>query len=647
MTGRGKTILMPAAIVVLSLCLYAPGLRNEFTFDDFPEIVDNPLIRDLDWGALWQAYLPGPGKVRPPGRFFPLLTFSVNYAVAGTEPFGYHLVNILLNGGVCLLVYLVGLELFPGEYRLSFLTALLFASHPVHSEVVAAAVGRSELLSSFCFLSAVLLYWRNTRGERAGWSAGYWFSVPLLLIGILSKATAWTLPLVAAVFDAYRFRPAPGRPRREYLPVFVYRLKKFYLPYCLVPAVILGLTAGMLPAREEMGSNYLVVLPFGGRLAAALGILARYLCLLVWPFRLSADYGYSHLSAAPSWLRAALAAGGAAAIAGGGALAWASLKRKGRYFLAVFIFAVNYLIISNLFFLINVSMAERLIYMASWGFCLAAALALESGFRRFGRGGRACLLVLVSAVLLAYSLRVLTRNRDWRDNFTLFAAAHRVCPTSCRVNYNLGLEYSRRGMPDRAIFHYGEAVRVHPWNPLYRLNLGEAYARKGDMGKAVEQFEEVVRLEPEEPGGYINLAAACNRMGLADRAIGSLLIARRLVPDDWRVYSNLGDSFRLRRELARAERAYETSLRGHPDDWQAWNKLGAVKLGLEKPREAVACFRRAIDCFPECKEAYNNLGLLYALSGEAEEAARAYRKALAIDPGFEKAKNNLNRLLGR
>jgi len=647
MRGRSEKILLPTVLVVFSLLLYAATLENGFAFDDYREIVDNPLIETLDWGRLAQAYLPGPGKVRPPGRFFPLLTFSLNYAVSGFEPLGYHLVNILLNGGICLLVYLMGLELFPQQPRLSFLTAVLFAAHPVHSEVVAAAVGRAELLSSFCFLLALLLYWRNAGRERAGWSPGYWFSMPIMLVGILSKATAWTLPLVAAVFDLYRFRIAPGKPWRGYLPIFLYRLKKFYLPYCLAPAVILGLTAGMLPSQEEMASNYLVILPFGERLAAALGILARYLGLLIWPFRLSADYGYSHLAAASPCLQAFLVAAGLAAIVGGGILAWTSLKRAGRYFLAVFIFAVNYLIVSNLGFLINVSMAERLIYMASWGFCLAAALALESGFRRCGRAGRALLWALVIAVLLAYSRRVLTRTRDWRDNFFLFTAAYQVCPTSCRVNYNLGLEYSQRDLLDRAIFHYQEAVRVLPWNPLYRLNLGEAYVRRGDIEKALEQFEEVIRLEPEQVGGYINLAAACNRQGLADRALESLLIARNLGPDDWRVYFNLGDAHRIRREFARAERAYETSLEKNPDHWEAWNKLGAMKLRLDKPRAASECFRRAIDCFPECKEAYNNLGFLFALSGESREAERAYRKALEIDPGFEKARNNLSRLLAR
>jgi len=635
-----QAIIFPLIIVALSLLTYGNTIDNGFTYDDLREIVNNRLIQDFDWKEFVLAFSPGPGKPEPPGRPVPLLTFALNYAADGLAPIGYHLLNVILHAGISLLIYAVGRELFPGRRRLSFLTAAFFACHPVHADVVAAAVGRAELISSFCFLLVLLVYLKSTSSEPAERRWPYWLTLPCLLIGALSKATAFTLPFVVMAVDLYRFTILKRKPLSHAIHIFTCRLKKFYWPYLLVVFLAGGIYV-MMPMAEDMGANFLVFLPIGERIPDCLGILARYLFLLTWPLKLSADYSYAQLSYQPQWVQTLWTTGGIAALVGGAVLALASLMKKGCYFLAVFIFTVNYALISNIIIVINVSMAERLIYMASWGFCLALGLLLDGALNR----RKHFFWALIVCILAAYSVRTWTRNREWKDNFTLFSSAYAANPMGARVNYNLGLEYSQRGWIEQAIFHYENAARILPWNPLYHLNLGEAYTRRGETDKAIEEFKEVVRLEPERAGGFINLASAYTEKGLADQAITSLMIARALDPDDWRVYFNLGDAFLIKDEYDRAALAYGKSVELHPDHWKAWNKLGAMNLRLEKPREAIDNFRQAIADFPECKEAYNNLGLSYAILGEKEEAVRAFRRALEIDGGFVKARNNLERLM--
>jgi len=643
-TCRSQRFVLPVIIVILSILIYGNILLNGFTFDDFREIVNTPLVTAFNGREFLEAFTPGPDKPEPPGRPIPLLTFSLNYYLGGLNPLGYHLVNLILNAAVSLLIYWVCLEIFPGKTRLSFLTAIFFACHPIHSEIVAAAVGRSELISSLCYLSVLLIYLRTTGSDYSKRSLSYWLTLPILLIGALSKGTSCTLPFTVIAFDLYRFTIRGKKSLPSFLSIFAYRLKKFYLFYFLVVGIALVFYSGM-PMAEELGANFLVLLSAGERILACLGILARYIFLLIWPFRLSADYSYSQLSYQPDAIRILWMGGGIVAVIAGSILAWVSLRNKGRYFLALSIFSVNYLIISNIIVVINVSMAERLIYMASWGFCLALGLLMESGFTRAGRTGRILLWTLVIIIIAAYSIRAWTRNREWKDNFSLFQAAYEVCPMSCRINYNLGLEYSERGNLEKSLFHYEKATEILPWNPLYHLNLGEAYIRRGETDKAIKEFKETVRLEPEQAGGFINLASAYTKKGLADQAIQSLTIARELDPDDWRIYFNLGDAFLVKDEYEWAGKAYGKSVELHPDHWEAWNKLGAMNLRLKKTREAIANFQQAIAYFPECKEAYNNLGLSYAILGEKEDAGRAFRKAMEIDGGFVKARNNLGRLM--
>lgn len=48
----------------------------------------------------------------------------------------------------------------PNEFKThtAFLTSLLFTVHPIHTESVAALVGRADILSSILYLMALMLY---------------------------------------------------------------------------------------------------------------------------------------------------------------------------------------------------------------------------------------------------------------------------------------------------------------------------------------------------------------------------------------------------------------------------------------------------------------------------------------------------------
>ncbi|KAH9642472.1 hypothetical protein HF086_007604 [Spodoptera exigua] len=48
----------------------------------------------------------------------------------------------------------------------SFVAAILFAVHPIHTEAVTGVVGRAEMLSSLFFLGALLCYARASQRRR-------------------------------------------------------------------------------------------------------------------------------------------------------------------------------------------------------------------------------------------------------------------------------------------------------------------------------------------------------------------------------------------------------------------------------------------------------------------------------------------------
>src|SRR3989304_3996234 len=126
-------LLAAAVFAVYSNILHAP-----FVFDDRMYIVENGEIRGLS--GLW----PLSGT-----RYVAYLSFALNYSLGGLDPFGYHLVNIVIHIFNSILVYsLVALTfrtpLLKGStearpnlpFFAGALSAFIFAMHPVQTEAV-------------------------------------------------------------------------------------------------------------------------------------------------------------------------------------------------------------------------------------------------------------------------------------------------------------------------------------------------------------------------------------------------------------------------------------------------------------------------------------------------------------------------------
>src|SRR5438067_10934194 len=142
-------------IAAVVFACYANALRCGLVFDDLNAIVNNPAVRRLDVAHIltrpaWFA--------RPVPIYRPVTTlgFALDHAAHGVRPLGYHLVNVLLHAAVSVLVAAV-VRHATGDAAIAFVTALLFAAHPVHTEAVTSVVGRAELLAGLFALAAWLV----------------------------------------------------------------------------------------------------------------------------------------------------------------------------------------------------------------------------------------------------------------------------------------------------------------------------------------------------------------------------------------------------------------------------------------------------------------------------------------------------------
>ncbi|XP_020311955.1 protein O-mannosyl-transferase TMTC2-like [Oncorhynchus kisutch] len=218
----------------VALVLYVNTLGADFCYDDSRAIKTNQdLLPETPWinifyDDFWGTLLTHSGSHK---SYRPLctLSFRLNHALGGLEPWGYHLVNVGLHGAVtALFTWLARLLLGGGLW--SLLAGLLFASHPIHTEAVAGVVGRADVGSALFFLLSLLCYVRHCtlRGGSAGpCRLGAWLlgSLGCATCSMLWKEQGVTVLAVSALYDVCVFH----RLKLRQVIMLVYKRRNVHL----------------------------------------------------------------------------------------------------------------------------------------------------------------------------------------------------------------------------------------------------------------------------------------------------------------------------------------------------------------------------------------------------------------------------------
>jgi tetratricopeptide (TPR) repeat protein len=600
-----RGIWLPAIVaLVVNLGALTPG----FIHDDHRLIEQNELIRDLSrvpdiasegyWSVDDQSI---PNLYRP----LTILSFALNHAVGGLQPFGYRAVNLLLHVLVTVMVVQLCRRACggasPGAASAAPQVAgLLFAVHPVHTEVLGYVVGRAELLAAAGSLGCVLLFLiararegQSPRGTHVGLAV---ISLACFAAGFLAKENAVIAPVLVLAADRW----IVGR-----------RIAwRYHLAGAATLLVVLGLRFAVLGGLNPGGiihevDNPIAGAPFlQGRLTAV-EIIGRYAWLLVAPLRLAIDYSFDTIPLVQGLLEPGVLVG--LLLMGAWAVGLATSRRRA----PVIAFSLSWmgltlLPVANLLLPIGTILAERLLYLPSVGFCLLVAAAfqrLESAATASG-GSRATtrvgtLRVVAAIVLMALAARSTVRLRDWRDDYSIFKAALAVHPRSVRSLFNYASACETRGEDREARRAYEKAIAIFPQFAPAHYNLAGLHARGESWSEAVRHYREALRQQPGNPRYLVNLGNSLNRTASYSEA--RVVLARALEAD--------------------------------PQSSEAYTNLGAALLGLGETEAAVDAYRQSVRLDPENADYQTNLGLALQRAGRSEEAAAALKRSLALRPG--------------
>ncbi|MBI2505309.1 MAG: tetratricopeptide repeat protein [Candidatus Latescibacteria bacterium] len=578
----------------LAVLAYANSLQGSFHYDDFHSLLNNPHLRSLGQVPAFfvdPSYFsadPDKAMYRP----LLLVTYALNYAVGEYATLGYHLVNLALHLGCALLVWRLGLQGGAGQAG-AWAAALLFALHPLATEPVNYISSRSESLAALGYLGSLSLF----LGRRQG------AALLCFALALLSKEMAITLP--AALWLAERFA-LNRQPRwREHLPFW--GMGVLYLG--------LLLSFGLIgPARHGAGPRDLWTQLWTQAKAAP-----YYLKLALMPVGLNVEHAFAE--AAHPWHPAVWCS--LLLIASLIWLGWRCWPRTGVIWLALALAALLPATLVPLNVLVN----EHRLYLSLAFLSLGSGLAWER-VRSYQWHGVVILGLCAGLVV--------QRNREWRDELSLWGAALRHSPSMPRGHAHLGLALLRAGDREGARREFEQALRLDPEHRAARTNLGNLYyeaagaqadsaAARGYFERAAAEYEQVLKLDPEYKEALNSLGSVYLMLGRTAEAGQVYQRVVSLSPNFPEGYYNLGLALLRLGQYGPAIAAYQQALRLHPDA-ETWCSLGEALLleGQQAQRQGAPDGGRQ----------------------QWQEAGRCFSQALSLDPGNARAALRLRQLGG-
>ncbi len=620
-------------LLALSFLLYANTLTHNYTQDDAIVITENMFTKEglsgisgiLSNDTFYGFFqVEGKAKLVSGGRYRPLtlIIFAIEYELFGANPFVGHLINLVFFALTVLVLYWLLLYAFNHlkperrtvAYTVAFLASLVFAAHPIHTEVVANIKGRDEIIALLGALSALYLSLKAYRLKKALlWHvlAGF-----LFFLGLMSKENAITfLAVVPLCF--YFFTKAKWQ-----------RILLHSLPFLLATIVFLIIRTSILgfdfgePSRELMNNPFLkwsngqyIPLAFQERMATVMYTLGKYVQLLIFPNPLTHDYYPRHIDIMSFGDWEVLLS--LITYVGIGLYGLWGIRKKDPISFGILYFLATLSIVSNLFFPVGTNMAERLAFMPSVGYCLIISVLAYRLSARKNQPYSLWPLYTIFLITVLLGIKTVSRNSVWKDNFTLFTTDVKTSGNSAKLRNAAGGELvfqstkteneaQKQQMLIEAEGHLKKAVQIHPLYKEAYLILGNCYNYLKRYDESIQAYTKALQIDPSYEEANNNLAITYQQGG---RYFGEQ-------------QGNLQKAIQYL-EQARAMR---------PNNFETNRLLGVAYGLLGNVSQAITYFSKATEVEPNNADAWFMLGTAYYNAGQADIGQQYHQKAIAMDP---------------
>ena len=643
--ARLATQELLALLIFIASLPYLNSLWNTFVQDDNRQILANPYLRNFSHlreifaTNVW-SYVGAQGMTN---YYRPLMTlgYLICYQLFGPMAYGFHLANLVLNAAVVCLVFLVTARAFHNR-TLGFVAAVLFALHPVHSESVDWIAAVTDLQLTFFYLLAFWLFLRDRspdlrhssfpllrRGLRGGLAE--LGMVLCFALALLAKEPAATLPFLATFYEHFlrddRKRTTLTQKLSRYLSLWLvdaaYLLFRIRIFGGLAPVL-------QLPQISRPEAFY-----------SSFALIAQYVWKMVWPVNLC---GYYTFHKSLSLVDPRSVAGLVLLVLCLSAFFYSWKRERLVSFGLLWLFLNLAPVLNGRWLGANV-FTERYLYLPSLGFCWIAAWGGQAIWARLAeqRTARKFYAVAIIVIATLCVVRIVTRNRVWRDDATFYQHTLAQQPDALALRINLGAVYWNSGSPDQAEAEWCAALRRAPDHWLLLNNLGLVAARKKLYDEAIGDFQRSIRFRPNYADSHMNLGRTYSVIGAGDQAEAQLKAAVALAPLYVQARNALAEFYFDAGRFSEAETQYRASVASGVTV-QAWNSLGDIYSRWHRWQDAERAFRQALALDAFESHAHFGLGAVLEAEGRGREALEEYTAGLQTDPRNAEALEAVERL---
>lgn len=622
-------VLLPLTIAFV---LYFGTLTAPFLYDDYLYVADNPQIREVtNLPLVWVSPYHEAGLYRPVTSS----SYLIDYFFYQLDPRGFHASNLMFY--LATIAAFFGLIRALGGNRWETLAATaLFAAHPVHTEAVSWIVGRAEILAGLFCILAFIFWIRFRKTDR----------MPYLILTCLAyflalgaKENAAPLPAVLLLGEALGLirseDPAKSLTRR---------LRPLLSYFVILGSVFLGYLLLRMTALGQFGIDQRG-LAFAGdsiptRWASTLFGIGQYLRLSLLPTELRIDYLAMKLHSLLDW-RVLLSLGIMVVL---GFLAVRLRRSAPRVTFWLGWFALFLLPISNLVIQIGTFLAERFLFLPSAAFCALLGTAFVYGlsderqrwFRRLSG-------LSAIALLTAFCLITVDRNRDWRDPERFWRTALTQEPVSQKTYYQLGktlwdlgrekgdwslLDESDETLETGMAFNQRPDWRLTSDHVLIVQDLANHNRERGQLEKALELYQQIIPLTQSDPDLFRlghssvlgNFARTLDQMGRLEEALSAYELTIASGEEE-----NLAGALMLAGTVLHRMGDFQAAIERHQESLQANPSFGQAHFNLAMSWFKLKRWEEAFDSLAQAQQ----LGIA-DLDRDAREGARpGLQEALA------------------
>lgn len=581
-------------LMVFTFILYGNSIMNSYALDDDIITRQNQFVQQGIHGIghiFSKGFLYGFNRANDQSyRPVTLTSIAIEKQLWGNNPHVHHFFNVFWYAVTAIFLFLTLIKIFRKyNYVVPLFITLLFIAHPVHTEVVANIKSRDEILGfMFCIMAVYfsLQYYCYNKPRYFEFLSWLFF-----FTAVLSKETA--LAYAAVIPMVYYF----------FTDFSIKKIVILTVPFVALVGVYMymrGLILSSITFNEQMqviNNSIMAAKTPADKLATTIYILGKYIWLLFIPISLTYDYSYKQIPVVSfSSPEALISIAIYAALIG---YALFRLKRKDPISFGILYYIITMILVSNLFVKIGSSMGERFLFTSSLGFCIAIGFLIIRLLKVKTdtlRPKLTTLYAVAGIILFAYSVKTIARNRDWKDNFTLFEADITTSPNSARAHESLAITYT-----DTAI------------------NSIDPVAKSSFFNKAIKQYDVALKILPDYSEALYNMGWNYYSMENYDSAAAVFERCIKVDPAYVSAYQDLGVIYFNRKNYTQAISVFESGLRANPNNADLYGNIGAAFYNMNKFDSSVVYLQRALNLNPRLNSARETLQ-------KAQNALRSYKQ---------------------